>query len=707
MGHDSSRRPHLGDRHLAPFPTAKKAKKSTGVRDDDEARRRRARRRARAAIEAANAPRRGDRAASRSRATGTARETRDGTRARRVEVVGGDAATRRRDARAGKGSDARRGTSMFSAFVRRRSKRARAREDARDGREGARGDGEGRARGRAGARGRASERTERRGRAWTMERRRAVSGGEDDSGADGRVGMHELPRDVVVEIVARLENERDLAACARSCAAFRSAARSESVWRKLLANKLGAEASVVLPKRLIGEIVDDDDSSGRGGDASAKGYDGKTSRRSVSSSSSSSTTTAVRASPAWMQKYKSWHRPESGALRWSASTTESSLEPAETKYAARYLHRCTAVGDRSKILFFGGQGGGSDFYNDLHLLDLDEPELRLKQLHVGSSNEPPFPRCSGTLTAMAVNGVENSEVVALFGGSQGFFEGFSNSLRILCAEGEDGLRVSDAAANGGSLIWREPLVRANPTNPENAVPAARWGHSAVSLDGKLILFGGSNTTHCFNDTWLLELVVEDGRLVATWTLLLDGVRSPAPPPRAGQTACLVGSSLYIFGGCHISEVFNDVWKLDVRPADGRLRWERFIAAGVPPAPRVGHAAVVLGDRIILCGGRGSAREGTIGKYATDNEGLASMQGLTFFQSGFAMLDTTARKWLPIQHPAMENSNGNMLSCERITHVREHRTGHVMMPARNGCLLLIGGLGYDGVFQNDLSLVSLF
>jgi hypothetical protein len=42
MGHDSSRRPHLGDRHLAPFPTAKKAKKSTGVRDDDEARRRRA-----------------------------------------------------------------------------------------------------------------------------------------------------------------------------------------------------------------------------------------------------------------------------------------------------------------------------------------------------------------------------------------------------------------------------------------------------------------------------------------------------------------------------------------------------------------------------------------------------------------------------------------------------------------------------------------
>ncbi len=505
-----------------------------------------------------------------------------------------------------------------------------------------------------------------------------------------RVRANELPRDVVVEIAARLDSERDLAACAATCSTFRRATRTESVWRNLLAKRLGAESTVVLPKRLVGEVVD-----------------GSVIASTRTRATSSRVTDSRAATPRWMGVYKRWHRPESDALRWSTTTTESSLEPAETKYAARYLHRCTAVGDRSKILFFGGQGSGSDFYNDLHLLDLDQPELRLKQLYARSANEPPFPRCSGTLTAMAVNGVKNSEVVALFGGSQGFFEGFSNSLRILCADGNDGLRVSDAAVNGSGLIWRQPVVRANPNNPGHAVPAARWGHSAVALDGKLILFGGSNTTHCFNDTWSMELSVENDKLVATWTLLLDGDKLPAPPARAGQTASLVGTSLYIFGGCHISEVFNDVWKLDLRPASGELRWERIIASGTPPAPSVGHAAVVLGDRIILCGGRGSAQADSRGKYASDDDGLASMQGLTFFQSGFAMLDTTARRWLPFQYPTMEETDGDMMCCDRITHVREHRTGHVMMPARNGCLLLIGGLGYDGIFQNDLSLVSLF
>jgi len=539
-----------------------------------------------------------------------------------------------------------------------------------------------------GARARRARRGDGDGRA------RANEDGKGRRSENADVGVElALPRDVVIEIVARLGSERDVAACARACAAFRNAARSEGVWRKLLASKLGSEASVILPKRLEGEgeLV-----SG-------------TRREGVRTRTTTSATSATPPPARWMLKYKAWHRPEAGALRWSKTTAESSLEPAETKYAARYLHRCTAIGDRSKILLFGGQGGGSDFFNDLHLLDLDEPELRLKQLHVKSEGlEHPFPRCSGTLTAMAVNGVESSEVVALFGGSQGFFEGFSNSLRVLCADGERGVRVSEAAARGEGLIWREPIVRAHPHNPlDNPVPAARWGHSAVSLDGRLVLFGGSNTTHCFNDTWLLELVVENNRLVATWTLLLDGTTSPSPPPRAGQTACLVDKSLYIFGGCHISEVFNDVWRLNLGTQGVPLRWERFAAEGIPPAPRVGHAAVVLGDRIILCGGRGSARAGAVGKFSTDEQGLASMQGLTFFQSGFAMLDTTSRKWLPIQHPVMEETDGDSMSCDRITHVREHRTGHVMMPARNGCLLLIGGLGYDGVFQNDLSLVSLF
>ena len=60
---------------------------------------------------------------------------------------------------------------------------------------------------------------------------------------------------------------------------------------------------------------------------------------------------------------------------------------------------------------------------------------------------------------------------------------------------------------------------------EDGVPDARWGHSAVAWRGKLILFGGSNTQHCFNDVWLLDVSQEPERSAAAgavWSAL------PAP-----------------------------------------------------------------------------------------------------------------------------------------------------------------------------------
>ena len=116
--------------------------------------------------------------------------------------------------------------------------------------------------------------------------------------------------------------------------------------------------------------------------------------------------------------------------------------------------------------------------------------MQLEQLD--AAGDPPFPRCSGTLTAVSVTGIPGSEVVALFGGSQGFFEGFSNSLCIL--QGDENVSISDAASQHKGLTWREPLVVA--ADPDDGVPDARWGHSAVSWNGKLVLFGGSNTQHC-------------------------------------------------------------------------------------------------------------------------------------------------------------------------------------------------------------------
>ena len=220
----------------------------------------------------------------------------------------------------------------------------------------------------------------------------------------------------------------------------------------------------------------------------------------------------------------------------------------------------------------------------------------------------------------------------------------------------------------------------------------------------------------------------------------------APPSRAGQTVSLVGDSLYVFGGCHISDVFNDLWTLDLsRPAPA---WRELVVSGTPPAPRVGHAAVVLGDRIVFSGGRGSPSAGSSGTFATADQGLATMQGLTFFEGGFAMLDVSRRAWMPIQHPirggggieptaaaprdvvgvdvdlemadaepagtraTRSSSSPAAASARRRRRVRRGRRVGAQDRARHGAregpgLLVIGGLAYNGEFQNDVQHIKVF
>jgi hypothetical protein len=361
---------------------------------------------------------------------------------------------------------------------------------------------------------------------------------------------------------------------------------------------------------------------------------------------------------------------------------------------------------------FGGRGSDTEFLNDLHHLDLQRAPLILHQL--SAAGDPPPPRCGGTLTAVAVSGRPGTEVVVVFGGSQGFNEGFSNSLYILQGDIVQADSISDAASQHMGLCWTEPIVHA--FSAEDGVPDVRWGHSAVSWRGKLILFGGARPgPHTFNDTWILDVAVPVGggvrQLLATWRKLKvhAGVR---PPVRAGHTASLVGDVLYVFGGCasqgddSTRNVCNDLWKLNLSALEPR--WEELHVTGTPPTPRVGHAAVVLGDRIVFSGGRGSPTANAIGKYATEG-GLATVQGHTFFAGGFAMLDITRGRWMPIQHPkrsvsVQNDDDGN--DDEVHEQVWEHRSGHVMVPAARG-LLVIGGLGYNGEFLNDVQRVGMF
>ena len=424
--------------------------------------------------------------------------------------------------------------------------------------------------------------------------------------------------------------------------------------------------------------------------------------------------------------------------------TENEREK-HNKFSPRYLHRATQCGkDLTKVILFGGQSS-SGFHNDVFFLDMDEkknPTRKVEKLHV--CGKPPIPRCSGSIQTLRVffggkssdkKGKLGREVIALFGGSQGYITGFQDDVLVLAPSIDSDISTA-LEKKSPKLTWYEPTIVEK--NPVDGRPAPRWGHATFARNGKLLVFGGSNTNTCFNDFWECTLERTDEEcpfaITATWKLLSLANRRQVyetmPCPRAGATLCVVNDVAYLFGGCRVSTTFNDLWKFDLSETSDMV-WEKVQTTGITPTPRVGHSMVTIGNRLIIQGGRGMQPDSPLpGKMST--RGLAAMQGLVFYESGFSVLDLSKMNWLPSQYPKVaakeeeeeeEQNKGKDKSLLLITttieqqqeeeeedlddvNVREHRTGHVMMLAPQG-IILIGGLGYNSRFQSDVQRVKLF
>jgi len=90
----------------------------------------------------------------------------------------------------------------------------------------------------------------------------------------------------------------------------------------------------------------------------------------------------------------------------------------------------------------------------------------------------------------------------------------------------------------------------------------------------------------------------------------------APSPRYGHVGAVIGNMLYIFGGRAGSELFNDVFALDLglrgsshpappiltSPAE-KKHWTAITPAGQAPSPRAGAVAAAFGRRLFVFGGR--------------------------------------------------------------------------------------------------------
>ncbi|KAG0259273.1 Negative regulator of mitotic exit, partial [Linnemannia exigua] len=127
------------------------------------------------------------------------------------------------------------------------------------------------------------------------------------------------------------------------------------------------------------------------------------------------------------------------------------------------------------------------------------------------------------------------------------------------------------------------------------LPAPRHSHAACVIGTTLYIFGGQ-----FNGYYLSDIACFDMKSLNTsnprWNRLEPA--SELPPARAGHCAAAHDGKVYIFGGADDQFFYNDIWCYDPQTN----KWEAVPAFGVLPTSRQGHASSVVDDTMYIYGG---------------------------------------------------------------------------------------------------------
>lgn len=126
------------------------------------------------------------------------------------------------------------------------------------------------------------------------------------------------------------------------------------------------------------------------------------------------------------------------------------------------------------------------------------------------------------------------------------------------------------------------------------VPFQRYGHTAVAYEHNVYMWGGRNDDVCCNILFCFNTHTH------TWSK--PEVSGSIPGVRDGHSACIVGNSMYIFGGFEeeINQFSCDVHCLNLET----MEWAFVPTGSLPPSYRDFHTATVLNDRMYVFGGRG-------------------------------------------------------------------------------------------------------
>ncbi|GAA5871363.1 hypothetical protein JCM8547_002646 [Rhodosporidiobolus lusitaniae] len=131
-------------------------------------------------------------------------------------------------------------------------------------------------------------------------------------------------------------------------------------------------------------------------------------------------------------------------------------------------------------------------------------------------------------------------------------------------------------------------------------PEGRYGHAAAMVGSRFYVFGGQTDDGGFkNDLGWFDLQkLKQGQ--PRWSFVDYTPNQVVPPPRTGHTCVTHGDCLYIFGGTDGSYHYNDTWQYDLTTG----QWTELACIGYIPVPREGHAATLVDDVMYVFGGRG-------------------------------------------------------------------------------------------------------
>ncbi|KAF8499855.1 hypothetical protein F5888DRAFT_1888794 [Russula emetica] len=128
-------------------------------------------------------------------------------------------------------------------------------------------------------------------------------------------------------------------------------------------------------------------------------------------------------------------------------------------------------------------------------------------------------------------------------------------------------------------------------------PGGRFYHTMTLVGSKLFVFGGRTAKERLNDIWGLDLDCLNSN--PFWESYEPAPGNEKPLPRSSHVSVTTGDRIIIFGGYDGQHVFNDTWSFNI----STRKWTELQCTGSIPFPRAAHAAVLVGDVMYVFGGR--------------------------------------------------------------------------------------------------------